>query len=39
MFPFREKVVPLQGNMPEFIENGIKDSDSGMYCIRLQGDA
>ena len=39
MFPFRGKVVSLQGNMPEFIYNGIKDSDSGLYCIRLQGDA
>ena len=35
----QEKSVPLQGDMPKFIWNGIKDSGSGMYCIRLQGDA
>ena len=35
----QEKSVPLQGDKPKFIWNGIKDSGSGMYCIRLQGDA
>ena len=36
---FEEKPVPLQSNKRAYISNGIKNSDSRMYCIRFQGDA